>query len=675
MIHLRNRTEAYQNEIEKQKDPYAYFLRHAVREERGGSITVDGPLPCHLLQDKADLSANAYAVAGDQKTYVILKTDEVRLYADADCRLLREGCTMSEDAPFPALLYCDHDYQNSMGKRHTPFLKPEFSPHTLLFSNYMGEYAAVEKSLLEEILRDPEMTALLPGLNASETIYAILLNAITRTDKITHVSETLYYLHSEKTDAQIYAEYANAGSSAPLKEHVQRIMEKLKILPRDHYSLSVIIPSKDHAKILIKCLNSLKEHTQFQKQHDLEILIIDNGSYETQREMIESYIRENASLRIRYLYQEEPFNFSHMCDRGASEATGDLLLFLNDDVEFLDDCLLEMCMFASSPLTGAVGCKLLFPENKLIQHVGVTNLACGPTHKLSHHPDLETYYFGANRLNRNMLAVTGACLMVEREKYFQVQGFHDKMTVSYNDVDLCVNLYENGYYNVLLNTCVLLHHESLSRGNDLFDGDKLKRLAIERALFYERHAWLTNKPDPFYHPDLITDTLDYRVNVAADYEIRGKMSEVEMFECQSVRKSDRLQLTIERTGLVADQLAGDENAYEISGWSLYLKHDERMYDRFLLLIKDDGEQPCLKISLMPVYREDVGEVFAKEKYTALAGFKARIPASILNREEKYRVALLYVHKALHVKIMKLGAYYEPGKGYESEFGEVLSDTL
>ncbi|MBR3642524.1 MAG: hypothetical protein IKN57_03350, partial [Parasporobacterium sp.] len=135
------------------------------------------------------------------------------------------------------------------------------------------------------------------------------------------------------------------------------------------------------------------------------------------------------------------------------------------------------------------------------------------------------------------------------------------MTVSYNDVDLCVNLYEKGYFNILLNTCILLHHESLSRGSDLLDQAKTERLAAERACFYARHEWLRNKPDPFYHPDLIQDTLDYRVNVAADYEMRGHMSGVEVFECHSLRKSDKLQLTVEGTDYEPDLLEDAEDAY------------------------------------------------------------------------------------------------------------------
>ncbi len=347
-------------------------------------------------------------------------------------------------------------------------------------------------------------------------------------------------------------------------------------------------------------------------------------------------------------------------------------MFLNDDVEATAQSDLEkMCLYASAPTIGAVGAKLLYPGGNLIQHAGITNLTCGPTHKLSGFSDSEVYYFGVNAKNRNVLAVTGACLMVSREKYFHVNGFHDKMSVSYNDVDLCVNLLENGLPSLLLNDCVFLHHESLSRGSDLADEKKIERLSSERALFYKRHPQLADGSDPFYHPDLIPDLLEYRVNVAADYEIRRRMSDYDVILHDGARRSRNLMLTVEKAGVEKDLLGEGEDAFFVSGWTLYRKHDERFYDRYLLLFFPGEEKRCIRISMMPVYREDVSKVFAGEKNASLAGFYVRIPSQVLDPSLTYKVAVLYVHRIFRHQIITLGADYEPGKGYEGEGGAVL----
>ena len=126
--------------------------------------------------------------------------------------------------------------------------------------------------------------------------------------------------------------------------------------------------------------------------------------------------------------------------------------------------------------------KLIFPSDwEKIQHVGVVDINKGPTHKLATFDDREIHYFGRNRYAWDVLAVTGACLMVDREKYFNVGGFHDKMKVGYNDVDLCVKLYENGYYNIVDCGVTLIHHESVARGYDSDSIFKIRRLRQERV--------------------------------------------------------------------------------------------------------------------------------------------------------------------------------------------------
>ena len=453
-------------------------------------------------------------------------------------------------------------------------------------------------------------------------------------------------------------------------------MQQMGVIPKGRYSLSVIIPSKNNADVLIRCIESLKINTRFNSDpksgNRIEVLIIDNGSYPKQKEAVEAYVAQNTEWDLRYIYHPETFNFSRMCHRGAQAAKGDLFLFLNDDVEATKESDLEkMCLYASAPSVGAVGAKLLYPDGVHIQHTGITNLSCGPTHKLSGFPDPDVYYFGVNVKNRNVLAVTGACLMVSREKYFHVNGFHDKMSVSYNDVDLCANLYENALPSLLLNDCVFLHHESYSRGPDAADEKKIERLGAERALFYKRHPALADGSDPFYHPDLIPDLLEYRVNVAADYEIRGRMSDYDVILQDGARRSRNLMLNLERAGLEKDLLGEGEDAFFLTGWSLYKKHDQRFYDRYLLLFFPGEEKRCIRLSMMPVYREDVSKVFAGERYASLAGFYVRIPAQVLDPSLTYRVAVLYVHRIFRHQIITLGADYEPGKGYEGEGGTVL----
>lgn len=85
--------------------------------------------------------------------------------------------------------------------------------------------------------------------------------------------------------------------------------------------------------------------------------------------------------------------------------------------------------------------------------------------------------------------------MMRRSYYLAIGGLFEGLAVAYNDVDLCFRLCSKGLYNVQRNDVVLYHHESLSRGDDLQDETKLKRLLAEKDVLYRRHPKFYRK-DP-----------------------------------------------------------------------------------------------------------------------------------------------------------------------------------
>lgn len=220
------------------------------------------------------------------------------------------------------------------------------------------------------------------------------------------------------------------------------------------------------------------------------------------------------------------FNFSKMCNIGAKEASGELLLFLNDDIEIseavkqnpnltapVSQWLSILAGQAQVSYTGAVGCKLYYPGGIQFQHAGVLNLPIGPGHCLYGMGDDLNYYYGRNLLDYNFCAVTGACLMVERKKFDEAGGFDEELVVAYNDVALCFSLLELGYHNVLRNDVALVHHESVSRGLDRASEEKEERRKREMEKLYEKHPKFSGGYDPCYNPNLVPDKGDFSFNM------------------------------------------------------------------------------------------------------------------------------------------------------------------
>jgi len=145
---------------------------------------------------------------------------------------------------------------------------------------------------------------------------------------------------------------------------------------------------------------------------------------------------------------------------------------------------------ASLSYAGAVGAKLLYPDSDLIQHTGVINIMNGPSHALCGYSDKDMCAFARNIMDFNYLAVTAACLMISKEKFYEIGAFDESMAVSYNDVELCFRLVKKGYFNVVRNDAILYHYESYSRGYDAVSGR-----------YHCGSFTLPSGPDGF-HPDL-----------------------------------------------------------------------------------------------------------------------------------------------------------------------------
>jgi GT2 family glycosyltransferase len=197
-----------------------------------------------------------------------------------------------------------------------------------------------------------------------------------------------------------------------------------------------------------------------------------------------------------------PFNYSTLNNAAVEHATGELLCFLNNDVEIMDgDWLAVLAQHAVKPDIGAVGARLLYPDGS-IQHAGVfTGIGGGAGHAHRYQKADTEGYFSRARLPQRVSAVTAACMVVEKRKFLAVGGFDEvRFPVAFNDVDLCMKLNSRGWQSFYEPRATLIHHESKTRGADR---SKEKRARFARELATLKQVWGTDKAcDPYHHPSL-----------------------------------------------------------------------------------------------------------------------------------------------------------------------------
>jgi len=259
-------------------------------------------------------------------------------------------------------------------------------------------------------------------------------------------------------------------------------------------AISCIIPTRDRADLLEVVVDGLET------SHGVgEIIIVDNGSIEPATHEL---FRRLFSRGIRVVTDGGDFNFSRLCNLGARHASGNLLAFINNDIVVRHPgWLVTMAKWARRDDVGAVGTRLLYGDESL-QHGGVAlglSGHCG--HLFRHWPKAAWQTVPSLIYASTRMAVTGAVLMVAATKFKAIGGFdEDHFPVTFNDVDLCLRLREQGWRTIYEPNGEAFHMEGLSRGEDQAP-EKRDRRAKEIRAFVRRWQHIL-AADPWFSPAL-----------------------------------------------------------------------------------------------------------------------------------------------------------------------------
>ena len=392
--------------------------------------------------------------------------------------------------------------------------KPDFSPDTLRSYNYICHFTSFSKELLDKV------GGFNPEFDGSQD-YDLFLRLTEKAQKIFHIKKALYFWRSHKASvaSDVSAKpYVLDSAKRALSAHLERLGLKGEIYDntvpttykieyeiKDEPLISIIIPNKDHAADLDKCIKSIYEKSIYK---NFEIIIVENNSVSA--EILPLYEKLEAQYdNLKIIKWESGFNYSAINNFAVSYAEGEYILLLNNDVEVIsEDWLNQMLMFAQREDVGAVGAKLYYP-NDTIQHAGVIvglGGVAGHAHKFFGRSD--PGYMARAMIAQNLSACTAACLMVRKDVFYKVGGLDEKFEVAFNDIDFCMKIRKEGYLIVFTPFAELYHYESISRGSDNTP-QKLERFNGEARRFMANWRKELDAGDPYYNPNLTLNSENF----------------------------------------------------------------------------------------------------------------------------------------------------------------------
>lgn len=400
--------------------------------------------------------------------------------------------------PQAQLAYCDEDtFEPAEQLRSAPLFKPDWNPELLQAFNYFGLCIALRKNTattqreFREYFEGAELYDLLLRITANQS-----------SEQVRHLS---YVLAHQNTDVVAPGKHAMRARYTAERRALQSVLafngcvveagdaEALHHvrypLPAEPPLISIIVPTRDRVELIQACIDSVLTKTRYPRW---EMIIVDNDSIAPATHRFFEHAQQHPNVRV--LSAPGAFNYSRLNNAAAAISQGEVLVLLNNDIEVIaEDWLDYLVSHALRPDVGAVGAKLLYPDNT-IQHAGVAigmGGVAGHVHRTL--PGDAPGYLNRLLVTQEVSAVTGACVAIAKDKFERVGGLEEDLAVALNDIDLCLKLRQQGWRNIWEPRALLYHHESLSRGvNDT---------PAKKALWAFEFGYMKNKWAPLLARD------------------------------------------------------------------------------------------------------------------------------------------------------------------------------